>query len=57
MSEMAKGQELAGKRIISPESTEEEKTAAVREIKERHGKTMKLYDEFVAEAMKKMADK
>ena len=57
LSEMAKGQELAGKRIISPESTEEEKTAAVREIKERHGKTMKLYDEFVAEAMKKMADK
>ncbi|MBO6178403.1 MAG: response regulator [Selenomonadaceae bacterium] len=57
LSDMAKAQELAGKCIVSPESTEEEKTVALSELKERHGKTMKLYDEFVAEAMKKMADK
>ena len=56
LSDMAKAQELAGKCILSPKSTDEEKRAAMQEIKERHGETMQLYDDFAAEAAKKLAE-
>ena len=55
LSDMAKAQELAGRCILSPKSTDGEKRAAMQEIKEHHGKTMQLYDDFAAEAAKKLA--
>ena len=57
LSDMAKAQELAGRCILSPKSTDGEKRAAMQEIRERHGKTMQLYDDFAAEAAEKLEEK
>ncbi len=56
LSELAKAQELAGKRILAPGATEAEKSAAIQEIREHHAKTMELYDAFGAEAERKLAE-
>ena len=57
LSDLAKAQELAGKSILSPEATEEEKAAAIERLKESHAGTMELYDAFAAEASKKLEER
>ena len=57
LSDLAKAQEMAGKRILSPEAGEEEKAAAAAEIRERHTEAMELYGAFAAEAAKKLEER
>jgi len=57
LSEMAKAQELAGKCILSKKTTEEEKTAAAKDLKEHHAETMQMYEIFAAEAAKKLKER
>ncbi len=51
-SEAAKAQELAGKRYLAEDATEEDKIEALEYIRANHQKVMDLYDELAAEGEK-----